>query len=226
MSLRRGRGATEAGTTAVALEDRPPFDVDGTDVPTSDPGVLPIGMGWDAAEEVRSSDGKFADRLKLSSSPVLVKFLADKPFSWSQHFIKSVNKPYVCIRKSDPRGCPLCSIGDVPKARHMMSVADLSGEVAVVKKLEFGNRLLDALQKVHQGPKGPLTRFCIRLSSSGTGFDIQYDVDVVKDRDLEEEEEITPEEVAEEIKDLKPLGADSIFVSKYEDLVEVAESLV
>lgn len=219
MALRRG------GSSATTL-DTPPFEVEALSSPTEDPGVLPITSGWDEAEANRGGDSRFPDRLKPTEDPVLIKFLTDAPISWKQHFISSVKRPFVCIKRSDPRGCPLCAVGDVPKDRHMMSVADLSGENAVVKKLEFGNRLLDDLKAVHDGPKGPLTRFCVRLSSRGKGFEIKYIVDVVKDRDLEEEEGITPEDVAEALEGLEPLGVESIFVSKYEDIAEVAESLV
>ncbi len=225
MSLRRREPVSPS--SSVAVEEKPPFEAEDMGPPTKDPGVLPIGMGWDAAEENRySGESKFADRLKLNENPVLVKFLSAEPISWQQHFVKSVNKPFVCLRKSDSRGCPLCAIGDTPKARHMMSVADLSGDEAVVKKLEFGNRLMGDLKTTHNGPKGPLTRYAIRLSSHGTGFDIRYTVDVVKDRDLEEEEGITPEAVAEAIKDLEPLGVKDVYVSSYDDILEVAESLV
>lgn len=225
MSLRRRESAT---TSNVAVEEKPPFEIEDTEVPTEDPGVvLPLGVGWDAAEENRhSGESKFADRLKLNDNPVLVKFLSAEPISWQQHFIKQVNKPFVCLRKSDSRGCPLCAIGDTPKPRHMMTVADLSGDEAVVKKLEFGNRLMDDLKATHNGPKGPLTRYAIRLSSHGTGFDIRYTVDVVKDRDLEEEEGITPEDVAQAIDGLEPLTVKDVYVSSYDDVLEVAESLV
>lgn len=222
MSLRR---RSDSSNTAVLEEEKPPFEIEDADTPTDDPGVVPIAEGWEAAENNRVSDSKYAERLKLGESPVLVKFLTDSPITWKQHFIQSTGKPYVCL-KADRRGCPLCDIGDVPRPRHMMSVADLSGDEAIVKKLEFGNRLLGDLKSVHEGPKGPLTRFCVRLSSRGKGYDVAYTVDVVKDRDLEEEEEITPADVAEAIKDLEPLTTDAIYMSKYEDLAEVAESLV
>ncbi len=222
MSLRRREQCT---TVLDKQEDTtPPFELDDNEVPTSDPGVVPITMGWDAAEDDKSKS-RFPDRLKLGETPVLVKFLTVEPISWHQHFVASKNKPYVCL-KGTPRGCPLCAIGDEPRARHVLTVADLSGEEAVVKKLEFGVKLLRELKQVHNGPRGPLDRFCIRLSSHGEGYAISYTVDVVKDRDLEEEEGITPEAVAEAIKDFEPLGIDSIYTSSYEDVLEVAESLV
>lgn len=224
MSLRRRE---QSATTAVLdqQDDTPPFEVEDTRVPDSDPGVIPISQGWDAAEEQRPAS-KYPDRLKLSDEPVLVKFLTSQPISWQQHFVKSLNKPFVCLRKSDSRGCPLCAIGDTPRARHLMTVADLSGDDAVAKKLEFGNKLLKDLKAVHEGPRGPLDRYCIRLSSRGTGYDITYTVDVVKDRDLEEEEHLSPADVKEAIQGLEPLGIDAVYMTTYEDLVEIAEDLV
>lgn len=225
MSLRRRE---QAATTAVLdqQEEAVVFENENQVAPVSDPGVLPISTGWDAAKENRNrSDSKYPDRLKLNETPVLVKFLTSEPITWKQHFIKSLNKPFVCL-KTDPRGCPLCNIGDIPKARYMLSVADLSGDEAVLKKLEFGPKLLDDLNAIHESPRGPLDRYCMRMSQRGTGFEINYMVDVVKDRDLQEEEGILPSDVMDAIDGMEALGAEAIYVSSYEDLAEIAESLV
>jgi hypothetical protein len=237
MSLRRGTSAAASKRTTATKkkEEEPPFEIEeeelpvveeeeeDTEPPTSDPGAAVVGKGWDSASNNRSGD--FADRIKLSSEPVLVKFLTDEPFTWRQHFIQSENKAFVCLRDTD-KGCPLCAVGDQSRARHMLSVADLSGDEVEVKKLEFGNRLLDDLKAAHEGPRGPLTRYCVRISSRGKGFDTRYVVDVVKDRDLEEEEKITAEDVERETKGLEPLGPEAIYVAPRETLAEVAETVV
>ena len=237
MSLRRGTSAAASKRTTATKkkEEEPPFELEeeelpvadaaeeDTEPPTSDPGAALISKGWEAGSKLRS--GGFADRIRLSSEPVLVKFLTDEIFSWEQHFIQSEKKAFVCLRKSD-KGCPLCAVGDQARARHMFSVADLSGDEVEVKKLEFGNRLYDDLLDVHEGPRGPLTRYCLRISSHGKNFDTRYVVDTVKDRDLEEEEGITADDVERETKNLKPLERDSLYIAPWETLAEVAETIV
>jgi len=189
-----------------------------------DSGIVPIRSGWDAAEET-AKELRSAGRLKLGPTPVLVKFLSAEPLSWKQHFVTSLNKAYVCL-SDHPKGCPLCAIGQEAKARYMFAVADLSEEEAERKKLECGPRLLETLQDVHDGPKGPLDRYCINLSSRGKGFDTRFTADVVKDRDLEEDEHISPEDVEEAISDMEPLTASDVYTSTYAELREVAEGLV
>lgn len=236
MSLRRGTSAaaTKRAPAAKKVEEEPPFEMEeeelpieeeeeDTEAPTSDPGAAVVGKGWDSAANNRRGD--FADRITLSEVPVLVKFLTDEPFTWRQHFIQSENKAFVCLRDTKA-GCPLCAVGDQSRARHMLSVADLSGDEVEVKKLEFGNRLLDDLKAAHESPRGPLMRYCVRISSRGKGFDTRYFVDIVKDRDLEEEEKITADDVEREIQGLEPLGPEAIYVAPREVLAKVAETYV
>lgn len=216
MSLRR----RESSTAVVEEEDV--FAEESTDAPTADVGTIPLGDGWEEAEEIGRSGNKL-DRLDVNEEPILIKFISDRPISWKQHYSKVKGRPYTCIGDN----CPICGTGDKPRARYLFTVADLSGDEPQLMKLEGGKRLLTAAAAVHKSSKGPLTANCMEITATNPGTtDVQFFLNVIKDRDLQEETGLDPKEVKAALADFEPLTKDAVFVPGIEELREAAKSFV
>jgi hypothetical protein len=98
---------------------------------------------------------------------------------------------------------------------------DLSAQLLVV-----GVRLLTQLGKLNDDPKtGPLDRQYWAVSKSGEKSKTTYSVMMVKDRDLAEDWDIDPADVAAALKKLKPLGPDSLRPETIEELKLIAREI-
>jgi hypothetical protein len=146
--------------------------------------------GWNAVEDVKNSDSPFAQRLKVSEDPIIIKFLNDEPYaSWRQHWIeRQGQKSFVCIGDIDSSGCPLCDAGSRPSVRIAFNVALLvPGEDPILKSYEVGPRVIDQLKNFHTDPRtGPLSKHYWAVSKTGKGATTATAHQIVKERDLEE----------------------------------------
>jgi hypothetical protein len=149
-----------------------------------------IRGGWNAVEDVKNADSPFAQRLKVSEDPIIIKFLSDEPYaSWKQHWIeRQGQKSFVCIGDIDDKGCPLCDSGSRPSVRIAFNVALLvPGEEPVLKSYEVGPRVIDQLKNFHTDPRtGPLSKHYWAVSKTGKGATTATAHQIVKERDLEE----------------------------------------
>lgn len=155
-----------------------------------------IKRGWGNVDNTKQADSPYAQRLKISDKPIIVKFLEDEPYSsFRQHWVeREGQKSFTCISDMHPQGCPLCDAGHRPSARFAFNVALLNEDGdTVVRSYEVGPRVIDSLKNFHQDPRqGPLSKNYWALSRSGKGPTSQTNHQMVRERDLEEEWNISP----------------------------------
>lgn len=186
-----------------------------------------IKRGWGAAEETKSADSPFAQRLKVTSDAVVIKFLEDDPYtSFRQHWIeRQGQKSFTCTSNIHAKGCPLCDAGDRPSARFCFNVALLiSGEEPVLRSYEVGPRVVDSLKNFHQDAKmGPLPKHYWSVSKTGKGATSQTNHQLVKAADLEADWDLDPISDSQ-LAALKAKAYDSSIVSipSYKTLQQIA----
>lgn len=201
---------------------------DGKEAPGAPADRKSIRRGWGAAEETKSADAPFAQRLKIVKEDQIIKFLEDDPYtSYRQHWIeRQGQKSFTCISELHEKGCPLCAAGDRPAARFAFNVALLSADGdPVVKSYEVGPRVIDQLKNLHQSEKtGPLPKHYFAVSRTGSGPTSQTNHQMVKERDLEEEYNISPL-TDDQIKALKAkaYNADIVSIPSYKTLQGIAK---
>lgn len=182
--------------------------------------------GWNAVEDVKNSDSPFAQRLKVTEDPIIIKFLNDEPYaSWRQHWIeRQGQKSFVCIADFDEKGCPLCDAGSRPSIRIAFNVALLiPGEDPVLKSYEVGPRVIDQLKNFHTDPRtGPLSKHFWAVSKTGKGATTATAHQPVKERDLEEWGlEVIDQSTIDGLIS-KAYTADIISIPSRKDLLDVA----
>jgi hypothetical protein len=155
-----------------------------------------IKRGWGNVEQTKQADSPFAQRLKIDDKPVIVKFLEEEPYtSFRMHWVeRQGQKSFTCLSDMHPQGCPLCDAGHRPSARFAFNVALLTEDGdTTIKSYEVGPRVIDSLKNFHQDPRqGPLPKHYWAISRSGKGPTSQTNHQMVRDRDLEEEWNISP----------------------------------
>jgi hypothetical protein len=154
------------------------------------PAASSIRRGWGAAETVKHADSPFAQRLRVTEEPTIVKFVEDEPYaSYRQHWVeRSGQKSFTCIAESDPKGCPLCDAGMRPSTRFAFNVIQMTSDgEPTLKSYEVGPRVIDQLKNFHNDPRqGPLSKHFWAVSRSGKGATSATNHQLVKERDLEE----------------------------------------
>lgn len=175
-----------------------------------DPDELPerssvVQRGWAAARKAVEDSSDFADDFRFEEDPQIVKFLDDEPAVFRQHWLneKPGKKSYVCLEDD----CPLCEeLGDNPSYRFAFSIVNLSVEGNPTQLLLAGVRLATMLDKLNAHKRqGPLSREFWSLSKTGEKRNTQHQVQLVKERDLLDDYDIDPDEVAEVISKREPL---------------------
>jgi len=187
-----------------------------------------IKRGWAAAENTKSASSIYAQNLKLTEDPVIIKFLEDEPYaSFRQHWLsdRKGQKSFTCIADMEPKGCPLCAMGDRPATRFAFNVALLErNSEAVIRSYEVGPRVIDQLKNFHTDPRqGPLTKHFWAVSRTGKGTTSATHHQLVKERDLAEEWDVTALDESE-IAALRAqaYGPEIIQISDYRTLQSIA----
>jgi hypothetical protein len=182
--------------------------------------------GWGSVEAVKNSDSPFAQRMKVTEEPQIIKFLADEPYaSWKQHWVeRQGQKSFVCISDFDEKGCPLCDAGLRPSVRIAFNVALLiPGEEPVLKSYEVGPRVIDQLKNFHNDPRtGPLSKHYWAISKTGKGATTATAHQIVKERDLEEWNMAGIDDAAFKVLVNKAYTPDIISIPTRKDLSAVA----
>jgi hypothetical protein len=150
--------------------------------------------GWGTAKKQRQADranSKFADSWAPSKDDVIVKFLDDDgPYiTYRRHWVErgeGKQKSFVCIADTDPKGCPLCDIGDRSAAQYAFNIVVMeSGTDPVLKSYQVGTRNFDALENFHSNPRtGPLTNGYWAVNRTGKGNASQTRFLPVSENDL------------------------------------------
>lgn len=204
-------------------------DEDEGEAPT--PARRVVRSGWAGAESLKSkkSGANYAQNLKLSEEPVLVKFLEDAPYAaYLQHWVdRTGQRAFVCIDDSDPKGCPLCEAGIRPSQRFSFNVVLLTpGSDPEVKSYDVGPRVLDQLKNFNNDSRqGPLSKHYWAISRTGKGTTSATNHQMVRERDLED---FDVDPLSES--DLKTFTRQAyteeiIKIPTHKDLLAVAEEL-
>lgn len=184
-----------------------------------------IQSGWEAALKGASADKKYTQDFRWSESPQVVKFLDSIPFAtFFQHWLKRAGKQsFVCLGPE----CPLCGIGDIPKARAAFSMVNLSSEDGFkVEILMASPTLTRQLAGFHQDDKtGPLDRHFWSMSRTGTSLAVQHTIFPIKARDLAEDHGFDLADVESRIDRFEPLTAKAIFVTPIAEMAKIAREM-
>lgn len=155
-----------------------------------------VQTGWKAVDKARTT-GEWTNDFRFSEDPQLVKFLTNEPWTYAQHWVTREGKrSFPCIGK----GCPLCRVGVAASTKVVFAVMsfgnDPEHDEPQVMNLQTGPRFAETLKNFNDDPKvGPLDRLYWALSRSGTGRKTQYAALPVKERDLEDDWNLDPDEV-------------------------------
>jgi hypothetical protein len=188
-----------------------------------------VQEGWGQAQKAaKKAAAKYAKEFRIEDEVSLIKFLSSEPMSFPQHWVNRTAGKRSFICPTTPN-CPLCRAGNTPESKFAFSVANLSGDEdddLSAQLLVVGVRLLTQLGKLNDDPKtGPLDRQYWAVSKSGEKSKTTYSVMMVKDRDLAEDWDIDPADVAAALKKLKPLGPDSLRPETIEELKLIAREI-
>lgn len=154
----------------------------------------PVRKGWGGGKRVREQSSDFAEQLQIDDEAILIKFLEDEPFAaYRQHWIEGLKstkkKSFTCLED----GCPLCDLGDRPSGKFCFNVLLLSEGEPVVKAWIVGSRVFSTLEDLaNDSKKGPLSKLYYAVTKSGKGTKTNYNVQAVKERDLEEDWDAEP----------------------------------
>lgn len=220
---------------APAVDAETYFEEDSEDITPKHGTTVQAGWGAAAALLTKKKDGEYPTDFKFSETTQLVRFLEDGPFDvYAQHWIdREGKKSFVCLQT--PRigeDCPLCDIaGDKPRNKFAFNVVILSdeheGEQPAVQILTAPPTFARQLMAVHEDPRrGPLTKHYWAISRQGTGPQTQYTLDRVRAAELAEEWDLDPEVVEKSVVGLELYDNSTTYVTKKEELLQVARSLV
>lgn len=193
-----------------------------------------VKRGWGAAQKKiqETSTASYADDWTPPNGETLLKFHEDEPFaSVGQHWVKEITEGKRSFNCPED-GCPLCGVGHKPRALVYFNVTpiNINGEAQdpQVVALKAGPMLTDVIKDANEGRGGPLARHYWILkrkeTKQGGRTKVDYTLDVLKARDLAEDLELNPEDVAESLKNVGDLYDESIIrVTSIEDLQQVVE---
>lgn len=152
---------------------------------------------WDAMEKIASASGSDLF-LKIDEHRKIIKVVSDGPFDvFNSHWIEEISEGSKSIRCWGTSECPLCMIGDKPKKfSACFSVISLEDPlVPSLKVWEAGIKVARQLKEIATDAKrGPLNRSDLYFSISKIkkAKSIEYTLERVKERDLDEEFGIEP----------------------------------
>lgn len=183
-----------------------------------------VQSGWGAAKKLKTEGGAFADEFKFEKEPVLVKFLDDAPFAvYKQHWVEGLRstgkKSFICLGK----GCPLCSVGESAGKKWAFNIALIGDDEAEVKALVCGSRLFDLIADEHE--KKGIDNGYWALSKSGKKQSTTYKLEFIKERDLEEDWQISVEDAEASLKGLMPYTAEQFKAPSKSYLEEIADEI-
>ena len=195
-------------------------------------GESTVLSGWEAADSLSTSSNAFPTEVRFEDGKHLVfKFLDEKgPFAiYKQHFLTqktSGKRSYVWdgVGPDDPLAAIL---GSRPENKRAFSVVNLSHPEGMQRQMLItGARLYQALHAAHYSPQGPLTKGYWAIVRLGKGPTTVYTVTPIKERDLEEDWSINLTAATAVVESSEPYTADVIKHHTYEELKEIAESLI
>lgn len=184
-----------------------------------------VKSGWAAARKLKSEGGDFAQEFKFDRDPVLVKFIGDAPFAvYKQHWVEGLRstgkKSFICLGK----GCPLCTVGESASKKWAFNVALIDPDEPEMKALIAGSRLFDDIADEHD-KNGGIDQGYYALSKSGKKQSTTYKVNLVKERDLQEDWGISPDDAEDCLVGLVPYTSEQYKAPSRSYLQEIADEL-
>lgn len=189
--------------------------------------------GWDAMDKIASAAGGDL-YLKVTEERTVIKILADGPFDvYASHWIDEIEDGSKSVRCWATPDCPLCRIGD--KAKRFSACFDVVSledpDHPALRVWEAGIKVARQLKDIATDNKrGPLDRadlyFTIRKEQKKKA--VEYTLERVKDRDLEEEYGVAPlsqEALAEFVSQRHEFG-DTVKETLDEEAMEEIVSLL
>lgn len=166
---------------------------------SSDEDDIDVAGGWGEFQRQKAAGSKYPDRWKPEPEQTVVKFLDDAPFAtYRQHWfnelkgVEGLRMGHVCLEKD----CPACdTLGDTPGLHAVFNVVVFEDpDDPVLMVLDAGAKLGSAIEQHAKSDKtGPLTRHYYAISvTGGKGGSYNPQVQVIKERDLEEDWDVVP----------------------------------
>lgn len=186
-----------------------------------------INKGWGAVEK-NAPKGDWTNDFRFREEAQIVKFLDDEPWDYMQHWVQRDGKQsFTCAGP----GCPLCKVGVKVTQKIVFPVVNFGEspeDEPEVQNLVVGRRLMTTLEGYHKGKTtGPLTRLYWALSKTGQRLKTQHHVQVVKERDLEEDWEYDLDAVEDFLADAKaPEPKDAITWDSKAVLRSIADEIM
>lgn len=154
--------------------------------------------GFKGFQQTKAATSSYADDFKLSEEEVLVKFLDDEPFAtYGEHGLyKELNdgqRVWVCLAPDET--CAICDTGHNARAVALWNVVVIPEEgKPELKVLKAGPLLEKVIEKKAALKSGPMGREYYSLSQTPGKNDGPpvYAVEVIRERELEEEWSFKP----------------------------------
>lgn len=155
--------------------------------------------GWGATDRMIEQNSDFAQYLKITGEPTVIKVLDNAPYdNFVCHWIDEIQEGSKSIRCWGNADCPLCRFGDKPKKFSVcFNVITLEDpEHPALKIWEAGVKIARQLKDISLDKKrGPLNRpdlYFTIYKTQKTQKNTEYHLERIKDRDLQDEYGIDP----------------------------------
>lgn len=207
------------------------FDVNARPVQTMAVASGVIGQGWDAAKSMTPPAGDYPIEFKPTEEAQLIKFidLEDKiPFaSYRQHFLtKAGQRSYICLGNN----CPLCKLpqemGGKAEIKRAFTIVNLTTIPFQRQMIVASSRFFDIIAAAESGRSGPLRSKYWSVTRTGQKQSTNYFMQAVKSTDLQEDWNLDPNVVEQELKAFEEYDISSLRVNSAEALNQIAKEIL
>lgn len=172
-----------------------------------------------------------SDDFKLTDEEVLVKFLEDEPFAtYAEHGLyqelREGQRVWICLQ---PEDCPICDTGHQARPVALWNIIVIPEEGKPEHKvLKAGPKLEKLLEKKAALKTGPMSKeyYSLSQTDSKDKGPVEYTVEVVRERDLEDDWKEKPFS-DEELEEFEEKMFDESYVKfpSVRDMKDVARKL-
>jgi hypothetical protein len=203
------------------------FDVDARPVTTMAVPEGIISSGWAAAKAGSVVKGDYPVEFKASEEAQLVKFIDNDesiPFAtYRQHWLnKEGQRSFTCLGAR----CPLCrELADKAELKRAFTVVNLSAVPFQRQIIVASNRFFDIIAAAESGKQGPLKKNYWSITRTGSKQSTNYFMQSVKPADLQEEWQLDPAVVENELKAFAPYDTTAIRIASFETLQQIVKEI-
>ena len=188
-----------------------------------------IQSGWEAADKASAPAGGYPVEFKFNDGEFqVIKFLdQDGPFAiYKQHFLSQITsgkRSFVSLGANDP----LCvKLGSKPEDKRAFTIAVITPSGVQRQMLIASPRLYKTLHSAEFSPQGPLTKNYWAISRTGKMQQTVYNLNSIKPRDLLEDWGIDEKMAEDGVAAIQPFERSVIKEHTWEELEEIANSLL